>query len=226
MKGILYGVGVGPGDEKMLTLRAVETLECADVIVVPDSGGEKTALRIAQRYIGGKEIIYCPMPMTRDESVLEENHRRAADVICAQLDKGLNLAFITLGDPTVYSTYMYVHRLVRERGYTARIVSGVPSFCAAAARLELSLCDRGQALHIVPSSYDHLEELLSLEGTKVLMKSGKNFPAVRESLRKHGLIGQSKMAERCSMEDEQLYENLDDVKDSNSYFSIIIVKGQ
>lgn len=101
MSGILYGVGVGPGDKKFLTLDAVEKLKNADIIAVPDTGGEKTAMNIVSEFIQGKEILYCNMPMTRDEAKLKEGHESSADSIIHKLDEGLNVAFITLGDPTV-----------------------------------------------------------------------------------------------------------------------------
>lgn len=183
MKGILYGVGVGPGDKKLLTILAVETLKNADMIVVPDTGGEKTALNIVSEYIEGKKLMYCSMPMTRDAASLQESHRNSAELICAQLDKGLNLAFITLGDPTIYSTYIYVHRLVIEKGYQARIINGIPSFCAAAAKLGISLCDGKEALHIIPASYEGVDKLLALDGNKVLMKSGKSILNIKDKLK-------------------------------------------
>lgn len=224
MKGILYGVGVGPGDERLLTLMAVDTLRNADMIVVPDTGGEKTALKIVSNYIKDKEILYCEMPMTRDEDRLRISHNKAAEIICSELDKGLQLAFITLGDPTVYSTYMYIHRRVLEKGYDAKIINGIPSFCAAAAKLNISLCDKEEALHIIPSSYDNLEKLLELDGNKVLMKSGKSILDVKEKLKSKNLINQAKMVECCYMENEKIYENLEELTENSSYFSIIIVK--
>lgn len=224
MRGTLYGVGVGPGDEKLLTLLAVETLEKADKIIVPDTGGERTALKIVSRFIKEKELLYCNLPMTKDEAVLKEKHKEAAKLICTELDQGYNLAFITLGDPTIYSTYMYIHRIVIEKGYEASIINGIPSFCAAAARLNISLCDRSEALHIIPSSYDKLEELLKLDGNKVLMKSGKSIPEVIGKLKQMKLLQQSKMVECCYMENEKIYEKLEEVDNDSSYFSVIIVK--
>lgn len=225
MTGILYGVGVGPGDEKLLTLLAVETLKKADKIVVPDTGGEKTALKIVKNYIKGKEIICCEMPMTRDESVLKESHERCAQVICNELDKGINIAFITLGDPTIYSTYIYVHRLVLEKGYDAKIINGIPSFCGAAAKLNISLCCGKEALHIIPASYSDTDLLLSLKGNKVLMKGGKSILEIKEKLSRLNLLYKSKMVECCYMENEKIYDDMNDLKQMSSYFSIIIVKG-
>lgn len=226
MKGILYGVGVGPGDKKLLTILAVETLKNAGKIVVPDTGGENISLNIVKEYIEDKEKIYCKMPMTRDKKVLQESHGLCADIICEQLDKGVDIAFITLGDPTIYSTYMYIHRLVMERGYNTKIINGIPSFCAAAAKLNISLCDNGETLHIIPASYEGIDEYLKIKGNKVLMKSGKSILNVKEKLKEFDIINKAKMVECCFMENEKIFESLSEVEEESSYFSTIIVKGE
>lgn len=223
MRGTLYGVGVGPGDKKLLTLMAVETLQNADKIIVPDMGGEKTALKIVEDYIQEKEKVFCHLPMTRNEEALAKAHKIACDIICEELENGYNLAFITLGDPTIYSTYMYLHRMVLERGYQATIINGIPSFCAVAARLNISLCDREEALHIIPASYENTEALLGLDGNKVLMKSGKQLGPVIELLKEKELIQHAKMVECCCMDTEKIYTNLEEVEES-SYFSVVIVR--
>ena len=103
IKGTLYGVGVGPGDPELLTAKAIRVIRESDVIAVPQSGaGEQTALQIAAQYIGDKPLLHCDMPMTRDKAKRDACHDRAADDICALLDEGKNVAFLTLGDPTVY----------------------------------------------------------------------------------------------------------------------------
>lgn len=225
MRGKLFGVGVGPGDEKLLTILAVQTLENADIIVVPDNGGEKTALKIVSNYIKDKPLLFVDMPMTRDEAILSNSHNKAAELICSNLDSGKNLAFITLGDPTIYSTYIYVHRIVLEKGYDASIINGITSFCATAAKLNISLCDKSEALHIIPSSYENVDKLLDLDGNKVLMKSGRSLCAVIDLLKRKMLLKNSKMVECCCMENEKIFHNLEDVNDS-CYFSTIIVKGE
>lgn len=223
MTGILYGVGVGPGDKNLLTLLAVQTLENADKIVVPDSGGEKTALKIVEDYIKDKEKIFCSMPMTRDEEKLSAAHNETANTIIKELEAGYNIAFITLGDPTVYSTYMYIHRIILEKGYNATIINGVPSFCAVAAKLNISLCDKSEPLHIIPASYENTEELICLKGNKVLMKSGKQIKSVVSMLKEKNLIDNAQMVECCFMENEKIYKDLNNLEES-SYFSVIVVK--
>lgn len=224
MTGTLFGVGVGPGDPSLLTVKAIETIQMAAVIAAPDTGGEKTALNVVAKYISGKEILPCPMPMTRDKARLAESHRESADRICERLEEGRSVAFITLGDPSVYSTYMYLHRLVLKRGYEAKMIPGVPSFCAAAAALGISLCEGGESLHIFPASYEGLGEGIRLKGSKVLMKSGRRMAGVRQTLKDAGLAGQTRMVERCGMENEKVYRHLEDVGDDASYFSILLIK--
>ena len=112
----LYGIGVGPGDPSLLTLKAVSTLEKVDVVAVPDTGGDKTAMNIIEEYIENKEILYCNTPMIRDEILLKKNHQENADLICDHLAVGKNVGFITLGDPSIYSTYSYIHEIVKKEG--------------------------------------------------------------------------------------------------------------
>ncbi len=220
----MFGVGVGPGDPKQLTLQAVEVLQNAGVIAVPDTDGDKTAMKIVKDYIQDKKILYCPMPMSRDLKLLERSHQKGCEMLEKELLKGEDIAFITLGDPTIYSTYMYIHRLMTEKGYTTKIIPGVTSFCAAAAALNISLCDREEALHIIPASYPGTEKLLLLDGNKVLMKNGKKIGDVVEALKSMDLHKKAQMVECCSMENEKIHRNLDQISEDSSYFSIIIVK--
>ncbi len=224
MDGILYGVGVGPGNPKMLTLQAVEILQSADVIAVPDTNGEKTALRIVKDYIEDKELLFCPMPMSRDREVVDKAHETSCDKLERELSKGRNIAFITLGDPTVYSTYMYINRIISEKGYTTKIIPGITSFCASAGALNISLCDRDEALLIIPASYGITDELLALKGTKVFMKSGRSMASIKDKLKEVKLYDRAQMVECCSMENEKVYRSLDGASDDSSYFSTIIIK--
>ncbi|MCI8538081.1 MAG: precorrin-2 C(20)-methyltransferase [Oscillospiraceae bacterium] len=224
-KGILYGVGVGPGDPELLTLKAVRILKEADIIAVPDKGaGEQTALTIVKDYIEGKERVNCAAPMTRDPVRLEESYQANADRLCALLDQGKNVAFITLGDPTVYSTYMYTHKKVLERGYTARLIPGVPSFCAVAARLNTSLCEGSDRLLVVPASYEHLEESLDVRANKVLMKAGKSIGELQEALRRRGELDRASLVENCGMENERVYQRFAGMEEKTGYFSVVLVK--
>lgn len=227
-KGILYGVGVGPGDPELMTVKAVRTVERCPVIALPQSGrGECTAYEIAKEAVPAlekKEKLLLSMPMTRDQGKLLESWREAADQIAKKLDLGQDVAFLTLGDPAVYSTYLYLHRLVEKMGYEARMIPGVPSFCAAAARLGWGLCENRQPLHILPASYDGTEEALSLPGTKVLMKAGSSAAEVMDALGKRGLRSRTGLVVNCGMAGEKAYQSLETTPEEQGYFSLYIVK--
>ncbi|MCR4942978.1 MAG: precorrin-2 C(20)-methyltransferase [Clostridium sp.] len=131
------------------------------------------------------------------------------------------MAFLTLGDPCVYSTYIYIHKLIKSAGYETEIVSGVPSFCAAAARINEGLVEKSEELHIIPASYQ-IEESLDFSGTKVLMKSGKKISSVKEKIKEKNL--NAVMVENCGMENEKVYMDIDSINEDASYYSLIIVK--
>ncbi|WP_087066072.1 precorrin-2 C(20)-methyltransferase [Intestinibacillus massiliensis] len=224
-KGVLFGVGVGPGDPELITLKAVRILHEADVVAVPASGdGRKTALAIVESHVKDKPLLACATPMLRNKRKLAENYDMVAETLTRLLDEGKTVAFITLGDPSIYSTYMYIHHRVVARGYEAQLIPGVPSFCAVAARLNTSLCEGSELLHIIPSSHESTEAGLNLPGNKVLMKAGKSICAVRDRLAEDGKLDDAAMVECCGMENEKVYHTLRDLSDASSYFSVIVVK--
>lgn len=223
--GKLYGVGVGPGDKELVTLKAVRIIKEADIIAVPlMKSGERTAFKIIEEYTRGKEIIDYLMPMSKDFEELKRNYTSIANSIEEKLKLGKNIAFITLGDPTVYSTYMRINEIILKRGYETELVPAVTSFCAVAARLNISLCDRDEPLVVLPASYKEVNEGIRLRGTKVLMKSGRAINKVVDMINEENLADKSYMVECCGMENEKIYKNINDIGDKASYFSIFIVK--
>ena len=228
MDGTLFGVGVGPGDPELMTLKAARLIRECGVIAVPDSGAEQNAAyQIAASVvpeIEKKRLLKLNLPMTRDPNVLESSQQRAAEEIAAFLRQGENVAFLTLGDPSVFSTYGYLHARVAAMGFKAQMAPGVPSFCAAAALLGKSLTDAGSALHIIPAPYEGVREALKAKGTKVLMKSGKSFPRVKQMLMEEGYGGKIEVVERCGMEGERVYRSLEETGDELSYFSMLVIK--
>lgn len=224
----LYGLGVGPGDPELMTLKAVRIIEECDIIAIPKSGQNVnvayTIAKGAVHNIDEKNIVELDMPMTRDQEKLKACHDAAAELVKTWIDEGKNVAFLTLGDPTIYSTYAYVHNRVRDAGYEAEIVPGIPSFCAVSARLNDSLTEAEEALHIIPASYEGAEEALHLKGTKVLMKSGKSIGKLKQYIHTMDNPPTVKMVERCGMEGERIFQNIDEIDENASYFSVIIVK--
>lgn len=224
-RGILYGVGVGPGDPELLTLKAQRILRKADVIAVPDRGaGERTALTIIGDLAEGTPLLSCDAPMTRDPARLEAAYAGNAERIAALLDRGQTVAFITLGDPSVYSTYLYTHRRVRAMGYAAEIIPGVPSFCAVAAALGDGLCEGGERLLIVPASHRDVGDCLAVDANLVFMKAGRELPRLREALAEHGLLDRAAMVENCGMAAQRVFPRFAEAEGDSGYFSVVLVK--
>ncbi len=224
-KGILYGIGVGPGDPELLTLKALRLIKESDIVVVPgENPKDSVAYQIVQQVyeeLAEKRLVAVSMPMTKDVKILDENHKRGTKIMAGYLDQGLKVVYLTLGDPSVYSTYLYVHHYLKNAGYHVEMVSGITSFCAVAARLSIGLVEKAEALHIIPASYQ-IEEALKLSGTKVFMKTGKKMKDVKQVLLKASV--QAVMIENCGMENEKIYDSIDAIPDQSSYYSLIIVK--
>ena len=225
MKGIVYGVGVGPGDPELMTAKAVRLIRENDVIAVPGKEAkEAAAYRIAAAMvpeIAEKELLAVPMPMTRRTAELKAAHRSGAARIEGYLERGRNVVFLTLGDPSVYSTFSYLSRILADDGYFVETVPGVPSFCAAAARLGIALAERDESVHVIPAAYG-AGDALDLPGTCVMMKSAGNTAKVREILRKSGRDVFA--VENCGMAGERIFLGADSIPDDAGYFTLIVAK--
>ena len=125
------------------------------------------------------------------------------------LRKEKNVVFLTLGDPTVYSTYIYVHKRVEQLGYATEIVSGITSFCAVSARFNEGLVEKSQQLHVIPASYQ-IEEALKLP-ERSLMKTGKKMQEVKAQIKASG--NKAEMIENCGMPDEKIYRSVEEIPD-------------
>ncbi len=225
MAGIMYGIGVGPGDPELMTLKAVKRIKSADVIAIPHTDKELcVAYQIARQAvpeIEEKECIYLSMPMTKDKKTLEESHELAAQTVMEYLSEGKDVGFINLGDVSIYSTCSYLLDRLKEEGYTTRLEAGIPSFCAAAARLGIPLVSGAEELHIIPASYQ-IKEALQMPGVKVLMKTGRQMEAVKEEIRKCN--ASAVMVENCGMAEERIYRSLDEIPEDAGYYSLLIVR--
>ena len=230
MTGTFYGVSVGPGDPELLTLQAVRLLRQCPVLAAPQTAsGQMLALDIVRRALGseldGKTILPLHFVMSREEEALRASHQEAAEKVRACLDAGQDVAMLNLGDVSVYATYGYLEEILKEQGYETHRIAGVPSFCAAAARLGCSLTGgMEQPLTIAPGR--HADEVLEAPGTKVLMKTGRQLPRTLEALARHGLLEKSAMVCNCGLPDEAVFPALTDYDPAQAagYFATILVK--
>ncbi len=218
MKGKLYGVGVGPGDPELLTLKAVKTIAMADVIACPAKGDEPgLAYRIAEKAvpeINAREKLLLRFPMTTGGQ--EQEHLEAAEKIISQLEAGKNTAFLTLGDPGFYSTFFHISGIVTEKGYQAEIISGVPSFCAVSAELMLPLAVGTENVLISSGAY------ADFQGTQVIMKAGSRLKTLKEKICSQGKS--AFLVENCGLEEERIYSGIEAMPDESGYFSTLIIK--
>lgn len=226
-KGVFYCVGIGPGDPELLTLKAARVLRECGVIAAPRTKGENTlALEIARGAVdlSGKEIIPLEFVMERDPEARSAAYRAAVERLKKPLAAGRDVAMVTLGDVSIYATCCYLMELLQADGYEAVMIPGVPSFCAIAARLGISLTEMNQPLHIIPAGAMSAREALALDGTKVLMKSGRQLDEVVQAIGEAGLLERACLVANCGLENEVVCTDLSQLGEAPGYFTTIVVK--
>ncbi len=235
MAGILYGIGVGPGDPELLTLKAKRILEQVDILLVPKSRIEKRSLALS--IVSGAidrtwEQVDLHMPMSTDKQLLEKHWQQAAEQIVDILVSGKDAAFITLGDPSLYSTFTYVLKYVRQMEPDTRveIVPGISSVHSIAAWVQVPLAEAEESLAIVPALKDQqsLQAIFENYENIVLMKAGNQIDKVIEIMEQEAKAGRPKKvvyASRCGFEDGFYTDDLEQLKDKKlDYLSTMIIK--
>lgn len=158
MTGKLYGIGVGPGDPELLTLKAKRVLENSEVIAIPVKvlGEHSVAMDIVTQVVdvSQKKVIEVLFSMNPDDDVRVKCRADAGKQLTDELEKGRDIAMITIGDVAVYSTYMYINQYIEEAGFATEIIPGIPSFCSGAALAKLPLMEGRESLVIIPSTQD------------------------------------------------------------------------
>ena len=231
MSGIFYGVGVGPGDPELLTLKAVHAIQQADVVIAPKTEKKENsvALTIATPYLkADATIVKLVFPMISHVEQLADAWLDNKNIILGMLQQGKKVVFLTLGDPLFYSTYIYVLRLLKDEGYPIETIPGITAFCAIGSKLSYPIVEGDDVLTVIPATMDEtkMEMALATADNVVLMKVYKNFPQILEKLNRHGLAKEAVMVSRCGLDGEQIVYNLADLAPDHKlkYLSTIMAR--
>ena len=235
--GVLYGVGLGPGDPELVTVKAARLIGAADVVAYHSARhGRSIARSIAAPYLRGDQIeeqlVY---PVTTEpaqhpggyEAAIEEFYEQSAARLMAHLAEGRDVVLLAEGDPLFYSSYMHMHKRISSR-FRTEIVPGITSVSAASAALATPLVEGDDVLTVLPGTLgrDELTQRLSGTGAAAIMKISRSYADVREALKESGRLPQAYYVERASGGAQQLIEPAGDVDPSAvPYMSIIIVPG-
>jgi precorrin-2 C20-methyltransferase/precorrin-3B C17-methyltransferase len=235
--GVLYGVGLGPGDPELVTVKAARIIGAADVIAYHSARhGRSVARAIAEPYLRGDQIeeqlVY---PVTTEatahpggyEGAIEEFYSQAAGRLMAHLAAGRDVVLLAEGDPLFYSSYMHMHKRISGR-FSAVIVPGITSVSAASAALSMPLVEGNDVLTVLPGTLGADELTRRLRGTDAaaIMKISRSFAGVRQALKESGRLEQAHYVERASAGDRQVIESAGDVDPASvPYMSLVIVPG-
>ena len=230
MQGKFYGVGVGPGDPELLTVKAIKILKNIDAVIAPktEKKSDSLALSIVEDYLReDTEIVYQTFPMVRDfaesKVVFEKNQQEILNL----LDAGKNVAFLTLGDPMFYSTYIYVFQLLQECGIEIETVPGVPAFLSISSYIGKPLTFGNEVLTVIPATApkEKISDALKFSDATVLMKVYKNFSEVVDLLADENMLENAVLVSRQGLADEKIITDLEAHKSEKlNYLSTILTR--
>lgn len=236
-KGKLFGLGVGPGDPELITLKALRLLKSAPVVAYHAAKGKKgNALAIVEEYLLPEQVLV-PLiyPVTTEklpahmdyEQIVSDFYGEITSTIANHLDRGQDVAVIAEGDPFFYGSFMYIHDRLADQ-YETEVVPGVCSVLGASAVLGAPLVYRNQTLSVLSGvmSAEELKRRLADTGAAAIMKLGKNLDKVRTVLGDLGLMDRALYVERATMSNQRIVPLAEVHGNDCPYFSIILVPGQ
>ncbi|MCA1961965.1 MAG: precorrin-2 C(20)-methyltransferase [Desulfomonile sp.] len=234
--GTLYGIGVGPGDPDLITVKAAKILERTLHVFVPKAKqeGGSVALTIAQKHVHPDAKVHeLVFPMTTDKSELKKRWVDSAREVANVLQSGTDACFLTLGDAFLYSTYTYLLRALRQIMPDVEVVTvpGITAFSAAAALAGFPVGEAKEPVTIVPTAddLDQVVQAVSAGGTVVLMKIGKRLDRILDVLETAGALERSVFISRAGMDRQRIVEDLRTLRgqqEDTGYLSIILVRGK
>ena len=218
-KGKLIGIGVGPGDTELLTMKAVKALKTVPVVFSPKSSKEKESIALSivkpvleERKDYKRLMLVEPIfPMIEDKEELEKIWTSASEMIAQYLDSGRDVAFITLGDTSIFSTYSYVQKKLIDR-YEIETIPGITSFTACAAAKNKALVEQNDILTIVPKIDDRLDEILEYSDSVVLMKASRNTTELEATIEAKNRPKEIYSVQNCTRENEKIIEGFSNEK--------------
>jgi len=224
-KGTLYGIGLGPGDPELMTIKAARLIGSCLVVAYPAlPGSDSFARSIAAGYISeGTHEIRLDIPMTRERDPAQQAYDLGASRIAEALELGQDVAFLCEGDPFFYGSFMYVHARLADR-HRVEVIPGVASVMASASRLSLPLTARNEVFSVLPAPLDDntLRPRMEQADSFAIMKLGRHMPRIRALLDDMGLTANAHYIERATLENERLMP-LSEAPQTAPYFSMILV---
>jgi len=235
----LIGIGVGPGDPDLLTVKAVKAIQNADIIMCPASKEDRPsiALSVVSSIIDkskNQEIVKLIFPMTKDKDVLEATWKKNAKIMAEKVLLGKNVVYLTVGDPYLYSTWIYMHKDLKENypDMEISVIPGIVSIFTFASKVGISIAEGSEKVAIIPSCYDlsSVKEIAKHSETMVFLKDGRYFDQVITVLKEAGFPDDSIFAigQDLGTENEIIRKlTLGEVNDgtlTTKYFSILVVK--
>lgn len=231
LMGTLYGVGVGPGDPDLLTLKAVHILNTVPKIFAACSSKNDYSIseNIIRKHIGDRKVEKLPFPMCNDQSILQEAWRDNGERVLASLRQGSDCAFITLGDPLTYSTFSYLHKTIKMIAPDLKVVSipGITSFQAAASAANIPLSEGEETLAIVSGAKGglKLEQVIKTADNVVMLKTYKQFEDIYKTLENLDMVSKATFLCNLGSERQTIVRDMSHLKNSTTpYLSLIIVK--
>ena len=225
MSGILYGIGVGPGDPELMTVKAWRLVSTADTIAyLCANGGDSTALEIARPFLPEQyTAIAIDMPMKVEREAGQAAYDEGCTRIGEALNQGRNVVFLCEGDPFFYGSFMYVFERLAAK-HKVVVVPGVTSLTAAAAELRQPLVERDEVLKVLPATMpaEKLKAELSSANAAAIIKVGRHLPKVKTVLSELGLEG--KAISHATRPDQSIRTLSEIETDTLPYFTTIIVR--
>jgi len=230
--GTLYGIGVGPGDPDLITMKAVKILHQVDIVFAAAStkNDHSLAVNIAREHIpDSATVIRLKFPMTRDKNETRQAWKTHSQTIIAELERGRNVAFLTLGDSMTYSTYGYILRYVQTLAPHLEVltVPGITSYQAAAARLNTPLVEGEEALMVVSGAKggDRLRELCGKPENIVFLKAYRNVTDIKAAIDESGKYPSCVGVKSCGHPDEEIVKDIEELsRRKPDYWTLILTK--